>query len=154
MLANGTPSLRGKTIMTLNHRTCAVLKAKCVLAGVCVPVIVMVAIACGARTASAVPPAKNSDETVTVGAKATEKTRATANAAAKTTKPRPKKAGVYNPADENVELFEAIEKGDLKVKVVAKDSTQARVFIQNKTKKPLNVKLPEAFAAMPILAQM
>ncbi|HUY34116.1 MAG TPA: hypothetical protein VMV69_15315 [Pirellulales bacterium] len=51
-------------------------------------------------------------------------------------------------------MFKAVENGDLKVKLIPKDSTQGRVFIQNKTKKPLNVKLPEAFAAVPILAQM
>jgi len=130
------------------------LKANWSLALVLVPAVLIAAIACGEQTASAAPGDKDTGKPVTVGAKTTEKTRATGKAATKTTKPRSKKAGAYNPADESVELFEAIENGDLKVKVVAKDSTQLRVFIQNQTKKPLNVKLPEAFGAVPVLAQM
>ncbi len=65
-----------------------------------------------------------------------------------------KKLGEYNPADETVEMFEALEAGQIAVKLIPQDSTDARIFIRNKTRKPLNVKLPEAFAAAPILAQM
>jgi hypothetical protein len=36
-----------------------------------------------------------------------------------------------------VEMFSAIEKGDLAVQVIFKDSTQCRVRIENKTDKPL-----------------
>jgi hypothetical protein len=50
-------------------------------------------------------------------------------------------------------MFAAIEKGDIAVKLIPKDSTECRVLIENKTKKPLNVKLPEAFAGVPVLAQ-
>ena len=63
------------------------------------------------------------------------------------------KFGEYNPADETVEMFAAIEKGDIAVKVVPKDSTLCSIRIENKTDRPLNVRLPEAFAAMPVLAQ-
>ncbi len=66
---------------------------------------------------------------------------------------RPKKIGDYNPDDPTVEMFEAIEKGDIVVKLIPKNSTQARVLIENKTAQPLNVKLPEAFAGVPALAQ-
>jgi hypothetical protein len=52
-----------------------------------------------------------------------------------------------------VDLFAAMEKGQIDVKVVPKDSAQLRVMIENKTDKPLTVKLPDAFAAVPILAQ-
>jgi hypothetical protein len=52
-----------------------------------------------------------------------------------------------------VDLFSAMEKGQIDVKVIPKDSTQLRVMIENKTDKPLTVKLPDAFAAAPILAQ-
>ena len=135
--------------MTFNHWTRAGLKANWSLA-----VVSIAAIACGELVVSAAPGDQNTKKAATVGAKATEKSRASGNSAAKTMRSRTKKAGDYNPADESVELFEAIEKGDLKVKIVPKDSTQARVFIQNKTKKPLNVKLPEAFGAVPVLAQM
>lgn len=67
---------------------------------------------------------------------------------------RPKKLGEYNPADETVELFDALEAGRIAVKMIPKDVTEGRVFIRNKSGKPLNVKLPEAFAATPVLAQM
>jgi hypothetical protein len=52
-----------------------------------------------------------------------------------------------------VDLFAALAKDQIDVKVIPKDSTQLRVMIQNKTDKPLTVKLPDAFAAVPILAQ-
>ncbi|NLE36613.1 MAG: hypothetical protein GX621_01150 [Pirellulaceae bacterium] len=64
------------------------------------------------------------------------------------------KAGEYNPADETVEMFQAMQAGDIEVKLIPKDSTEARVFIENKTKRPLNVKLPDAFAGVPVLAQI
>jgi len=60
----------------------------------------------------------------------------------------------FNPQDETVELFAGIEQGKLQVKLIAKDSTQCRVLITNKTDKPLNVSLPGAFAGVPVLAQM
>lgn len=53
-----------------------------------------------------------------------------------------------------VEMFAAIEKGDIAVKLIPKDSTQCQVLIENMTDKPLNVKLPSAFAGVPVLAQM
>jgi hypothetical protein len=64
-----------------------------------------------------------------------------------------KKVATTAKADE-VEMFAAIERGDIEVKLVAKDDTEANVLIKNKTKRPLNVKLPEAFAGVPVLAQL
>jgi hypothetical protein len=52
-----------------------------------------------------------------------------------------------------VDLFQAIDNGQVDVKVIPKDSSQLRVMIENKTDKPLTVMLPGAFAAVPILAQ-
>lgn len=63
------------------------------------------------------------------------------------------KSGEYNPNDPTVEMFAAIEKGEIAVQLSFKDTTQCRVRIENKTDKPLNVKLPEAFAGLPVLAQ-
>ena len=54
---------------------------------------------------------------------------------------------------EKVDLFEAIANKQIDVKFIPKDSTQAKVTIENKTDKPLSVKLPAAFAAVPVLAQ-
>ena len=59
----------------------------------------------------------------------------------------------YNSQDETVELFSAVEEGQLDVKLIPKDSTRCRVLITNKTHKPLNVRLPAAFAGVPVLAQ-
>jgi hypothetical protein len=63
-------------------------------------------------------------------------------------------AGKFNPDDASVEMFEGMKNGDIEVKFIPKDSSQANVLITNKSDKPLNVKLPEAFAAVPVLAQL
>ena len=52
-----------------------------------------------------------------------------------------------------VELFEAMKSGDIEVKVIPKDATEGKVLIENLTKKPLVIRLPEAFAAVPVAAQ-
>lgn len=54
---------------------------------------------------------------------------------------------------ETVDLFAAAEKGQIEVKLIPKDSTGGTVTIKNNTDKPLTIKLPEAFAGVPILAQ-
>jgi hypothetical protein len=57
------------------------------------------------------------------------------------------------PQGEVTELFAAAAKGDIEVKMIVKDSTTGQVIITNKTKKPLSIQLPEAFAGVPVLAQ-
>jgi len=52
-----------------------------------------------------------------------------------------------------VELFEAMEAGEIEARVVPRDQFGAKVFIENKTDEPLNVKFPKAVVATPILAQ-
>ena len=61
--------------------------------------------------------------------------------------------GPYNPNDQTVEMFQAMKDGQIAVKFIPKDSKQANVMIENKTDKPLNVKLPDSFAGTPVLAQ-
>lgn len=61
--------------------------------------------------------------------------------------------GQFNPDHETVELFAAVEAGQIGVRFIPKDSKRARTLIENKTAEPLNVQLPEAFAALPVLAQ-
>ena len=46
-----------------------------------------------------------------------------------------------------------MKSGDLEVKFIPKNDREAKVIITNKTKQPLNVRLPDAFAAAPVLAQ-
>jgi hypothetical protein len=53
-----------------------------------------------------------------------------------------------------VELFQAMQSGELEVKLIPKDSKQATVVIKNTTDKRLEIRLPEAFAGVPVLAQV
>lgn len=53
-----------------------------------------------------------------------------------------------------VELFEAMQRGQIGVRLIPKDSSQWRLIVENKTDQPLSVKLPEAFAGVPVLAQI
>jgi hypothetical protein len=63
------------------------------------------------------------------------------------------KAGQFNPAHESVELFAAAESGQIKVRFIPRDDTQGRIIIENLTSQPLNVELPQSFAAVPVQAQ-
>lgn len=65
---------------------------------------------------------------------------------------RTSRAAAKAPA-KNVELFSAMEAGDIEVKFVPKDASQATVVIKNRTQQPLQIELPAAFAAVPVLAQ-
>lgn len=57
------------------------------------------------------------------------------------------------PDGELVEIFSGIASGQIDVQLIAKDSKQCRLFVENKTDRPLNVMLPRAFAGVPVLAQ-
>jgi hypothetical protein len=54
---------------------------------------------------------------------------------------------------ESVDLFAAVKQGDIEVKLIPTNDKEANVVITNKTKRPLSVRLPEAFAGVPVLAQ-
>ncbi len=56
-------------------------------------------------------------------------------------------------ATKSVDMFDAMKSKDIDVKFVPKDETEARLTIKNNTGEPLSVRLPEAFAGMPVLAQ-
>ncbi len=78
----------------------------------------------------------------------------TAEAARKKTPKKPVvKAAPAIPNAPKVDLFEGMKSGDLKTKVVAYDPFSAKVLIENKTDKPLNVKFPKALVAAPVLPQ-
>jgi hypothetical protein len=66
---------------------------------------------------------------------------------------KPLKPGQYNPSNETVELFDAMKAGQIDVKVIHKNEAAGKVLVTNKTDKPLNVKLPEKFATVHVLAQ-
>ncbi len=57
------------------------------------------------------------------------------------------------PVGDQVELFAAMKSGDLAVTVIPKSEKEVNLLFESKTGKPLTVKLPEAFAAVPVLAQ-
>lgn len=52
-----------------------------------------------------------------------------------------------------VDMFDAISDGQLKVQLIPKDATRANVIFRNQTDQPLRLRLPEAFAGVPVLAQ-
>jgi hypothetical protein len=64
-----------------------------------------------------------------------------------------KSARVAGPVAESVDMFDAMKSQDIDVKLIPKDDKESRVLIKNNTDKPLNVRLPEAFAGVPVLAQ-
>ncbi len=67
-----------------------------------------------------------------------------------------RKASRVNRAQpaEVVEMFRAMEDGKIDVKLIPRNSKQSNVLIKNKTDKPLSVQLPDAFAGVPVLAQI
>jgi hypothetical protein len=58
-----------------------------------------------------------------------------------------------NTPGEEVDLFSALEAGQVQVRLIPKDSKECTVMVENKTDKPLRVKLPSAFVGVPVLAQ-
>ena len=63
------------------------------------------------------------------------------------------KDAAADPNAKTVDVFDGIRNGDIVVRFVPKDSREARITVENKTDKPLSVKLPDAFAGVPVLAQ-
>jgi hypothetical protein len=52
-----------------------------------------------------------------------------------------------------VDLFHAAKAGQIEVRLIPQDSKSGTVIITNNTTAPLSIKLPEAFAGVPVLAQ-
>ena len=65
----------------------------------------------------------------------------------------PKSKAKIAAAAPAVGLFEGVAAGDLEVAIIPKDSTEGTIIVKNKTNKPLTIKMPEALAAVPVLAQ-
>src|SRR5688572_19321203 len=57
------------------------------------------------------------------------------------------------PKPPAIELFAGMEAGELEVKIIPKDATKGTIIVENKTGKPVTIKLPDAFGAVPVLAQ-
>ena len=75
------------------------------------------------------------------------------SAASKTAK-KPIRNPKFDPKAEQVDLFEAIDAKQVTVKLIPKNAMEGTVLIENKTDKPLTVKVPEAVAGVSIHAQM
>lgn len=52
-----------------------------------------------------------------------------------------------------VELFEAVAKGDIELKYIGKSDRRSRIILANKTDAPMKLKMPEAFVGVPALGQ-
>src|SRR5690348_11324911 len=57
-------------------------------------------------------------------------------------------------AEQAVELFAGMEAGQVEAKIIPKDAKEGTLTLKNKTDKPLTIRMPEAFAAVPVLAQI
>lgn len=64
-----------------------------------------------------------------------------------------KGAAKFNPDHPTVDFFTAIEEGQLEVKVIPRDSKRCNLLIKNVSDQAVNVAMPDAFAAVPALAQ-
>ncbi|MBN2293064.1 MAG: hypothetical protein JXM70_11600 [Pirellulales bacterium] len=73
--------------------------------------------------------------------------------AGESTRGKLKCMGKFNADDKTVDFFPAIEKGQIRVRLIPRNARQARLMIDNQTEQPLNVRFPAAFAAVPVLAQ-
>ena len=56
----------------------------------------------------------------------------------------------FDPSGEPVEFFAAIEAGQIEAKLIPKNALSGTVLIENKTDKPLNIKVPEAAVGVPM----
>ena len=65
----------------------------------------------------------------------------------------PMKILKYDPAAEKMQMFDAIESGQLKVRVVAHDAKGGNMYFENLSGKPLTVEVPQALAIVHILKQ-
>jgi len=53
-----------------------------------------------------------------------------------------------------VELFSAIDAEQVGAKLIPRDSKRLSLFVENKTDKPLSIRMPVAFVGAPVLAQL
>lgn len=73
----------------------------------------------------------------------------------KASTPRSRARAAQNDVDRAnaVELFGGVNDGKIEMKFIAKSDREARVILTNKTDKPMTIRLPEAFAGVPVLNQ-
>jgi hypothetical protein len=69
-----------------------------------------------------------------------------------TTTPEKSPAAESTPGT-GVEFFEAVDAGQINAKFIALNDHEAKLIVTNNTKQPLNLRLPDAFAGVPVAAQ-
>lgn len=74
-------------------------------------------------------------------------------AGAKSSSKRPIRNPKFDPSGEQVNFFEAMESGQIETRLIPKNALGGNVLIENKTDKPLNVKMPEVAVGVPFHAQ-
>jgi hypothetical protein len=65
----------------------------------------------------------------------------------------PKSVAAAAAPGSGVEFFEAVDAGQINAKFIALNDHEAKLIVTNNTNQPLNLKLPEAFAGVPVAAQ-
>jgi hypothetical protein len=52
---------------------------------------------------------------------------------------------------QSVEMFSAMEKGEIKVRIVPKNANSSNLFVENTTDRPLSIQMPATFSAVPAM---
>jgi hypothetical protein len=78
-----------------------------------------------------------------------------ANKSSKSTKvtKKPIRNPKFDPTAEKVEMFPAADAGQIGIKLIPNDAMSGLVLVENKTDKPLTVKVPDAVVGVPVLGQ-
>lgn len=66
----------------------------------------------------------------------------------------PMKVLKFDPSADKMELFAGMDEGNLSVRVVAQDAFGGKLYIENKSDKPITVVMPEAFGGVHVLKQV
>jgi hypothetical protein len=77
----------------------------------------------------------------------------TASAKDKETPAVPKISASATEPSTPLNFFDAVDAGKINAKFIALNDHEAKLIVTNNTKQPLNLKLPEAFAGVPVAAQ-
>jgi hypothetical protein len=63
------------------------------------------------------------------------------------------KTAAPEPGFEAVEMFSAMETGDVEVIIKARSASDSNILVKNNTDRPLSVQMPATFSAVPVLRQ-
>ena len=66
---------------------------------------------------------------------------------------KPIKNPKFDPSAEQVDIFAAVDAGQVTIRLIPRNAMGGNVLIENKTDKPLTVKIPEAVVGVSIHSQ-